>query len=251
MDEPYCPKATKALFDAIYDGSREKVMDALYEGANVNACETTLSGYTPLTLALEVGGHPDEIVQQLCTHGADIHLANAWGATPLVSALAVKQTSWAKDFLARGAAVNTRGIVDDRLTSPLHEAAYWGLLDMIGWLMQCGADGSMYAHKHMKAQAYARTNPVNGPIELTRIERAIAGSAAHPIMSLWRHPVNTQYMKWNALESMERNPENWTYRWTTAMKNKDWYNALLAIEMGAFVDKEIADMVREKRYVDA
>ena len=128
--------ATQALFDAIYDGSRERVSDALYEGADVNACETRLSGYTPLTLAFEIGDSTDAIVQLLCSNGADVHLANAWGATPLMSSLSVKHTQWAKYFLARGAEVNIRGIVDDRLTSPLHEAAYWGLLDMVEWLME-------------------------------------------------------------------------------------------------------------------
>lgn len=241
--------AIKALFDAIYNGNQDQVSDAIHKGADVNACESRISGYTPLTLAFEIGDNVDEIVRLLCLHGADIHLANAWGSTPLLSSIAVKHTTWAKYFLARGAYVNVRGVVDCRLTSPLHEAAYWGMINMIEWLIQAGADTSMYAHNHLRPQNYARANQVNGPVELARIERALDQHQAHPIMSLWRHPIDTTHVRFQSIDFLEHNPENWTYRWAQSMKKKDWYNALIAIEMGAFVDNEVADMVREQRYL--
>ena len=245
--------ATQALFAAIYEGRHDKVIDAIYEGANVNACEDGLSGYTPLTLAFELGGggkEVDGIYLELFQHGADVHLANAWGATPLISALSVKQTTWAMTFLSRGVDVNARGIVDDRLTSPLHEAAYWGLLDMVDWLIQAGADVEQKAHKRMLPQAYARTNPANGPVVLTRLARAL-DVASHPVMSLWRHSVDRRYVRWSAFDHLERLPTNWTYMCTSAIKEKNWYQAVLCMEMGAMVSVDVEVRLREKRYLVA
>jgi len=237
--------ANQELFDGIYNGDQEKVSIAIHKGADVNACETYLSGYTPLTLAFEIGDNTDEIVRLLCLHGADIHLANAWGSTPLLSSLAVKHTTWSKYFLARGACVNVIGIVENRLTTPLHEAAYWGLLNIIEWLIQAGANTEILAHQRMLPQAYAYTNRVNGPIEIARIERAFDSCHAHPIMSLWRHPIDKRYIRF------EESTEDLTHRFTTSLKKKDWYNVVLAVEMGAMVDKDIAEMVLDKRYLDA
>ena len=123
----------KALFAALYEGDEDAVTAAIWDGADVNACEDGLSGYTPLTLALETGAN-DKLVRALVDNGADVQLANAWGATPLLSALSVKNVQWAQMFLARGASVNVRGMLEGRLSSPLHEAAYWGLHEMLVWL---------------------------------------------------------------------------------------------------------------------
>lgn len=242
--------STEALFNAIYEERFDKVVDALYEGADVNAVEDKVSGYTPLTLILELGAGGNEcekIIRELCNHGASPHLANAWGATPLLSAVSMKQTQWAKLFLAQGAEVNVRGVVDERLSSPLHEAAFWGLYDMMEWLVQAGAITDMHAHKGMQPQAYARTNPVNGPIELMRVGKALK-TLPHPIMSLWRHPVDMKHVRFDPIDTLERLPTNWCYRLNEALKNKDWYNATLAIEMGAITSDEVAERIREMRY---
>lgn len=245
---------TSSLFDAIYACEAENVMSAIFDGADVNACESRLSGYTPLTLAFELGGGGptvDSILHELYLKGADIHLANAWGGTPLLSALSVKQLPWAMEFIARGADVNVIGIVDDRLTTPLHEAAYWGQLDMVEWLIQAGANVNMRAHKQMTAQEYARTNIINGPVELTRLSRTIETTAVHPILSLGRIPVCERHVKCVSGNGSGTEGGDLTCRWAAAMKNKDWYNALMALEMGAIVPSEVEDLLREKRYTDA
>ena len=243
---------TSTMFKALYEGDLKRLIEAIDNGADVNACESGPSGYTPLTLALELGGASEDterIIRVVYDGGACVHTANAWGATPLISAMSVKQVPWAMTFLASGAEVNVRGIVEERLTSPLHEAAYWGLYDMLEWLIQAGADVEMYAHKHMRPHAYARTNIIHGPIELTRVARILDGYK-HPIMSLWRHPVDMKHVKINSINYMEHNSTNWTLRLNECMKNKDWFNALLAIEMGALTSKDIAERVRNKRYTD-
>jgi len=236
----------KALFAALYEGDEDAVTAAIWDGADVNACEDGLSGYTPLTLALETGAN-DKLVRALVDNGADVQLANAWGATPLLSALSVKNVQWAQMFLARGASVNVRGMLEGRLSSPLHEAAYWGLHEMLVWLMEAGGNKDMRAHRGMRPFEYARTNDEHSPVDLAKVSKALT-TKAHPVFSMWREQTVITNVKWESIESMEHNGPNWTMRWSEAMKRRDWHNALLAAEMGGIVPSDVVEKLHEKRY---
>jgi len=244
---------TARLFDALYRGDEQAVADAIYDGADVNACETTLSGYTPLTLAFgfpcEDADVNDRIIRQLVAQGADIHLANAWGVTPLLAAVAARKKTWAMDFLAQGADPNARGIVDGCLTSTLHEAAYHCDIEMIEWLFQAGVDKHLRASRGLRADAYARKNRANSPIALAQAMKAFA-TKPHPILSRWRAPVKRKYAKWDDIDFLERTGTNWTAMCLDAVSKKDWYKALLAAELGAYISAEMHDRIREKRYCE-
>lgn len=244
---------TRRLFDALYAGNEQAVSDALYDGADVNACEPTLSGYTPLTLAFEfpcdTPDVTDRIVRQLVVQGANIHLANAWGTTPLLAAVAAQKKQWAMDFLAQGADPNARGIVDGRLTSALHEAAYNCDIEMIEWLFQAGVDKNLRASRGLRADAYARKNRANSPIALAQAMKAF-NTKPHPILSRWRAPVQRKYAKWDDIDFLERTGTNWTAMCLAAVSKKDWHKALLAAELGAYISTEMHERIREKRYCE-
>ena len=240
--------ANESLFDAIAIHSIDAARDAIERlDADVDACVST---YTPLTLALELPRQTTmfPIIELLIANGANVHVANTWGGTPLLSAIATGQLGWAQEFAKRGADVNVLGFVGSKLTSPIHEAAYLGHELSLRFLIEAGADPDMHGPRRLRPMDYARGNLALEPRDLARVLCAIdhtdAKPGAHDVIHV---PVDSRHMLWPNIDNLVRCNTNWQQYWIDAMKKKDWANALMAAEMGAIVSTEVMERLRVMR----
>lgn len=238
--------ANESLFDAIAIHSIDAARDAIERlDANVDACVST---YTPLTLALELPRQTNmfPIIELLIASGANVHVANAWGGTPLLSAIATGQLGWAQEFAQRGADVNVLGFMGSKLTSPIHEAAYLGHELSLRFLIEAGADPDMHGPRRLRPMDYARGNLALEPRDLARVLCAIDHTDAKPGVVV-HTPVDSRHMLWPNIDNLVRCNTNWQQYWIDAMKKKDWANALMAAEMGAIVSTEVMERLRVMR----
>jgi hypothetical protein len=238
--------ANESLFDAIAIYSIDAARDAIERlDADVDACVST---YTPLTLALELPHNKcrKPIIELLLASGANVHVANAWGGTPLLSAIATGQLGWAREFARRGADVNVLGFVGSKLTSPIHEAAYLGHELSLRFLIEAGADPDMHGPRRRRPMDYARGNLALEPRDLARVLCAIDHTDAK-LGVVVHTPVDSRHMLWTNIDNLVRCNTNWQQYWIDAMKKKDWANALMAAEMGAIVSTEVMERLRVMR----
>jgi len=241
--------ATSALFDAIYAGHAAALAAALARGADANGLEAH-TGFTPLTLAIELGASAAEGAALLAA-GADLHLANAYGATPLLSAVAMKQYAWIQRCLAAGACVTARGVVDDHLTSPAHEACYWGLTDtLVALVRRDPAVLTLRARHGLTPRQYMQLNETLAPQDFAAMDEAIAGCCQVPTVAVPVDPVpvDPRHMAFSDAE-LDDPGIDWTQRLNQALPRRDWPAAVLAVEMGAACPEYVRSRVHRARYV--
>jgi hypothetical protein len=125
------------------DGTIEFNVDS--EGRRVSQVQSILDaggdvdvlldgGYTPLTLAVELGD--EALVARILAAGADANRTDSRGAVPLVVAIASESDEIVELLIAEGADVNIRG---PQLMTPLHHAAASGRTHMIARSLSLGA----------------------------------------------------------------------------------------------------------------
>ncbi len=129
-----------ALVDAALCGNTIALETLLAAGADPNRADSW--GNTPLLIAFrhELDGAapiPDTIVLRLLTAGAAPDCTDRNGNTPLMFAARLGKISVAEALLRSGAATDR---MNEDMESPLTMAARQGLTDMIGLLMDRGAN---------------------------------------------------------------------------------------------------------------
>lgn len=138
------PAVADPLHDAIRKDDHAEVERLLESGKDVNAKDE--DGNTPLHLAA-AAGHP-QMIELLLKHGADINARGENGQTPLLSALievgGYPDKDREKRYSASAILLINRGadvtVTDSRGKTALHQAAYYGMLDVAKELIKKGAD---------------------------------------------------------------------------------------------------------------
>ncbi|KAJ5647935.1 ankyrin repeat-containing protein [Penicillium lividum] len=110
-----------------------RVVDALLE-SNV-AVNTPSNHYTPLTMACQYG--PDELVEILLDHGADVTLTDPAEWQPLHVACRYSTAARVKIILERNPPIDVK--TDDGW-APLHLAARYGNAEMVGMILKKGPE---------------------------------------------------------------------------------------------------------------
>ena len=115
------------LMGAISWNNLAGVRALLAHGANVNVTSPK-DGSTAMIVACKRSNVSNEIVQALIDYGADVNLADKWGATPLAYAANIGDMRRVAFLRARGAAsVPIHMLTDNWSTQPLTPAHAWGL----------------------------------------------------------------------------------------------------------------------------
>jgi hypothetical protein len=233
-----------SLFEAIYADQVGKADAALAAGADANGLEQA-TGFTPLTLALELNSAP-AIPDALVRAGASLHLANGYGSTPLLSALAWKNMAWVQTCLCAGADVRVRGVVDDFLTSPAHEACYWGMTDVLLELLQRDSTVmQLRAHRGLTPREFMRLNEATlTPQDFAIVDEAVATLQASTCATA---QTDTRHMFF-ALADLDDASIDWTARLNRALPLRDWPTAIVAAEMGAECAEYVRAHVHRSRY---
>jgi ankyrin repeat protein len=137
-------------------GSLEQIELAIVNGANVNA-RTEEDERTPLMLAMMDTRFAPELIEALINAGADVHLRDETGGTPLMYAAGNNpNTEMITVLVKAGADVNVN---DDNGYTPLILAAYNNTNpEMITILLELGADPKMKNRYGMTAIEYAKGN---------------------------------------------------------------------------------------------
>jgi ankyrin repeat protein len=126
-----------ALMWAAGDLAKTRVL--LQHGAKVNAASK--AGNTALTIACQQHG-VSEIVEELLSHGANLHVSNQEGINALFAAARVGDENVLRILLDRGADVNSlsRPPYATATESVLMVAAQYGHIDCVELLLERGAD---------------------------------------------------------------------------------------------------------------
>ena len=122
------------LHDAARDGDRERVVEALQNGASI--ADVNGAG-EPALLIAALAGHAD-VVALLLDRGADIEIRNKGGLTALHAAAYGGHLDVVELLVSRGADVN-----DEKNyyhMSPLHAAAEEGRTEVVAFLLANKAD---------------------------------------------------------------------------------------------------------------
>ena len=127
-------EGVSVLHNAAKSGCLRILGYLLSEGFTVNDC--TNDDDTPLHIAAFYGHLP--LVQFLIDNGAGIHYSNIHGITPLLSAINGKHLATVQWLLTRTPFWATTS--DNNFNTVLHYAAYVGCLDILQYLVECGAD---------------------------------------------------------------------------------------------------------------
>ena len=116
--------------------TREKtdvVKKLLKKGAHLETKDDY--GYTPLLEAVNYGGVPEEMVDLLLEHGADVHAVEEDRKCVLHFAAQNDDEEVMRKMIARGVSVHAK---DKDGWTPLHEAAYYGSEDTAEILIEEG-----------------------------------------------------------------------------------------------------------------
>jgi len=234
------------LFKAIYEEDVAAVLDDMVNGSpDVNGLDA--NGYTPLTLAFELSA--DAIAEALIDHGADLHLANGYGCTPLTSAIVGKNATWARILVDAGVALDARGIAEGHLTSPVHEACYWGMTDLLtAMLKRYGARlMNLKAHRGMTPREFARKNPSLLPADLAALDVVLASvdaTSPAPLPPTRTHHVCIDLSK---LDDKQKEANAWTQEFHVCARRRQWPQAILAAEMSPDVGEDLRARVHRMR----
>ena len=131
------PEADRVLFDAASDGNIELIMQALNDGANVNAIrDTGESEKTPLHMAAFQGNN--DIAELLIAKGANLEAMDRPNeGTPLFDAAQYGRKEVTELLIAKGADVNPK---ISRMGTPLHGAVRYEHKIIVELLITNGAD---------------------------------------------------------------------------------------------------------------
>ena len=155
------PEADRALLDAANNGNIELIMQALNDGANVNAIwDTGETENTPLHMAAFQGNN--EIVELLIAKGANLEAKDRPnGGTPLFDAAQYGRKEVTELLIAKGADVNPKR---SRMGTPLHGAVRYEHKKIVELLITNGAD--------VNAKYVDGTTPLDLAIKRKKIEIA-------------------------------------------------------------------------------
>ena len=131
-------RGDRPLYIAAYEGTAEMVQLLIAAGADVHLRDT--EGSTPLHLAAGLvrrSVRSDEIVQLLITAGADITARDERGDTPLHLAAWQDTAEIVQLLITAGADLMARNSWG---RTPLHSAAEYGTAEMVQLLITAGAD---------------------------------------------------------------------------------------------------------------
>ncbi len=160
----------KKLIKAINHGNIIEVQNAIKNGANVNAPDTSAGAkWTPLMTAAFRGNFP--IAKLLIESGADVNASNAYGDTPLYLA-ANTSFELAKLLLEKGANVN--GSYSNNLT-PLMRASIDGKIETVKLLLANGADPKFVNKDRRDAYSYAKDPQIKQILNSERFEKEKSG----------------------------------------------------------------------------
>ncbi len=128
------------LLLALEKNNPSLVQMLLASGANSNRADQ--NDYTPLLSALNTSTPSFPIIEMLLANGADSNYNTLEGDTPLLLATAADNIAIIKLLLESGATPNTNNpnIAIENKTTPLHEAAQNGLIEIATLLLNAGAD---------------------------------------------------------------------------------------------------------------
>ena len=131
------PEADRGLLDAASDGNIELIMQALNDGANVNAIrDTGETEKTPLHMAAFQGNN--DIAELLIAKGANLEAMDRPNeGTPLFDAAQYGRKEVTELLIAKGADVNPK---ISRMGTPLHGAVRYEHKIIVELLITNGAD---------------------------------------------------------------------------------------------------------------
>jgi Ankyrin repeats (3 copies)/Ankyrin repeats (many copies) len=127
VDKPYFV-TWRGLYDIDIDPSGGSVF---YRFARVNSGEKTPLYYAALC------GFANLVEQLIANHPQYVKTIGGYYRTPAVAALAGRHFKLAQVLYRNKSSVEPRGFAD---TTPLHSAAYYGDLEMVQVLLECGVD---------------------------------------------------------------------------------------------------------------
>ena len=125
----------KKLLEAAKAGNTEEVINALNEGADINAQNNIAN--SPLHLAARNRNGNTKTAQELIKAGADVNLQNNDGETPLHIAACYDHTKIGVSLIKAGADVNAK---NNNNKTPLHLAAQFARTEIAETLIKAGAD---------------------------------------------------------------------------------------------------------------
>lgn len=136
------------LFKSAFDGNRREVMEALKDGADVNAEDAELR--TALHFAARENHTLIAVI--LLERGADVDAKAKDGRTPLHEAAYYGCTEICEPLLEHGADVNAK---DKKEFTPLHLAVLEGYVGVVELLLEHGADVNAKDFRGNTAYDYA------------------------------------------------------------------------------------------------
>ncbi|KAJ3112980.1 hypothetical protein HDU96_003941 [Phlyctochytrium bullatum] len=122
------------IHEALFQRNDELLKDLLDAGADANHCDGLAPGITPLIHAIR-NGTPTS-VRLLLEHGADVERPGPDGYTPLVVAVAVRNTEAVNWILRKGANTAKRA----KGCTAMHLACLTGMPEMVKMLKEAGAE---------------------------------------------------------------------------------------------------------------
>ena len=142
----------KKLLEAAKAGNTEEVINALNEGADINAQNNIAN--SPLHLAARNRNGNTKTAQELIKAGADVNLQNNDGETPLHIAACYDHTKIGVSLIKAGADVNAK---NNNNKTPLHLAAQFARTEIAETLIKAGADVNLQDKNRKTALDIAKT----------------------------------------------------------------------------------------------
>jgi len=159
---------TLDIFEACALGDCDRIESLLRQDAML-VHENSADGWGPLHLAAAFGG--PQATALLLTHGAHVHRfsRNPMHNQPLHACMALSQDcEIVRLLIEQGADVN---MPQAGGYTPLHQAAANGRADLVGILLEAGADPAGVCHQGKTPADYARERQHDGVLQLLSASR--------------------------------------------------------------------------------